>query len=113
MNESRRQKKVASLLQATLGRPISEIAEELHAGLITIIRVDISKDLKTAYVYLSAMESSPSIPEMLSPYTGRLRKQVASHTDLKYNPKLIFRIDPTVAFENTMNRILEITTEDD
>ena len=53
MERSIRQKKVASLIKAELSRLIIEMNSDPSFRLTSITRVEMSKDLKTAYVYLS------------------------------------------------------------
>jgi ribosome-binding factor A len=38
---------------------------------------------------------------------GQLRKSIASKTKLKYNPMLIFSLDPSQVFEKNIDDILE------
>lgn len=115
MNESLRQKRISSLLKAVLSRPISEMAAESRIGLVSITRVDVSKDLKNAIVYLSLLENPDpeALTQAIELHAGRLRKQVASSTELKYNPTLLFRVDPIVSFEEKMIRILENTAKNE
>jgi ribosome-binding factor A len=109
MAESRRQKKVASLIKEVLSRLLIEIIQNSHSGLITITRVEMSGDLKTAYVYLSVFgqEDNEAVLKILEKRKGYLRKSVASKTKLKYNPMLIFSLDPSVRNEEKMDKILK------
>ncbi|GAH66503.1 unnamed protein product, partial [marine sediment metagenome] len=53
MNTTLRQKKVASLIKAELSRLLIEGIQDSTSGLITVTRVEMTPDLKTAHVYLS------------------------------------------------------------
>ena len=53
MSESRRQKKVASLIKEALSRLLIEVIQDSGSGLITITRVEMTPDLRVAYIYLS------------------------------------------------------------
>ena len=72
-------------------------------------KLNVTKDLKKAHVYLSIFGSSKveSILEKINKNSGYLRKAIASRTKLKYNPLLIFSIDPVARFEKTINELLE------
>ena len=109
MPESRRQKKVASLIQETLSRLLIENVQDSRSGLITITKVEMSPDLRTAHVYLTQLGQAidESVIETLNSRRGYLRKSVASQTNLKYNPMLIFSIDPSHAYEDKIDKILE------
>jgi ribosome-binding factor A len=109
MNESVRQKKVASLIKEALSRHLFKVTQDSTAGLVSITRVDMTKDLKKAHVYLSIYGSSEeeSILTNINKNAGYLRKSIASRTKLKYNPQLIFSIDPVAHFDRTINELLE------
>jgi ribosome-binding factor A len=110
MNESLRQKKVASLIQATLSSQFTHLFQDISAGLVTVTRVEMTKDLKTARVYFSVLGKldDDSVLHRLENRQGTLRKAVASRTKLKYNPKLIFLRD--LAFDHA-ERIDELLND--
>lgn len=109
MNESLRQKKVASLIKETLSRFIIESLQDSTSGLISVSKVTMTYDLRTAHVYLTYLgqEMDKSILEILESRKGYLRKYIASKTKLKYNPMLIFLMDPTREYEENIDRILD------
>lgn len=108
MKESRRQKKVARLIQEALSQTVTEVIQASVSSLITITRVEISADLKAAQVFLSVFDQKESeqILELLEKRKGFLRKSVASKTKLKYNPTLFFSLDPVSDYEDNIDRIL-------
>lgn len=107
--DSRRQKKVASVIQNELSQLFVESFQDSNSGLISITRVEMSKDLKTAQIYISVFESSKSssILELLNARKGYLRKSIASKTKLKYNPMIIFYPDFSLSSEKKIDEILE------
>lgn len=109
MNESLRQKKVGSLIKEALSRSMIEVIQDSNPGLITITRVEMTKDLKTAFIYCSFFGGVQNeyILEMLKKRTGYFRKSIASGTNLKYNPQLIFSMDPIPDYEEKINKIIE------
>lgn len=109
MTESRRQKKVASLIKDALSHILIESIQVSSTSLVTISKVEMTPDLKTAHVYLSCFnqEPDPSILEKLERRKGYLRRSIASRTNLKYNPMLFFLIDPSRAYEENIDKILE------
>ncbi len=109
MTESRRQKKVASLIKEALSRLLIESIQDSSSSLITVSKVEMTPDLKTAHVYLSYFSQVPdlSILKRLESRKGYLRRSIASQTNLKYNPMLIFSIDPSRAYEESIDNILE------
>jgi ribosome-binding factor A len=115
MNESRRQKRVSSLIKEELSRLLIDFIQDSSSGLITITRVEMSKDLKTAYVYLSlfGFEDNDKVIEFLEKRKGFLRKSVASRTELKYNPMLIFSLDRIYEYEDKIDKIIENLRENE
>ena len=109
MNVTRRQKKVASLIKKELSRLLIEGIQDSSSGLITITRVEMTADLKTAHIYLSffGSEQQEAILELLQNKKGYLRKSIASKVKLKYNPMLIFSFDQNPEYEKKIDKLLE------
>ncbi len=109
MEVSRRQKRVSSLLKEELSRLIIELFQDFCSGLITVTKVDVSKDLKTAYVYISlyGCEEKEKVFDILEKRKGMLRKSIASKIKLKYNPQLFFSLDPTLGYEEKIDKIIK------
>ncbi len=109
MNESRRQKKVSSLIKETLSQALFEFIQDSSLGLITITRIEMTKDLRNAHIYLSIFDpkNKERILDLLTDKKGHLRKAVALRTKLKYNPMLIFSLDPTIAHEDRIDELLD------
>jgi ribosome-binding factor A len=116
MEESRRQKKVASLVKEVLGQIlIDTVQDKFGSSLITITRVEITKDLKSAHIYVSIFgnEHKEQILEVLNERMGYFRKHIASRTKLKYNPLLIFSYDPFLGYEEKIDTLLKKVKKDE
>ncbi|MBN1222223.1 MAG: 30S ribosome-binding factor RbfA [Candidatus Aminicenantes bacterium] len=109
MNENRRQKKVASLIKNVLSRLLFEVVQDPNSGIISITRLDMTKDLKTAHVYLSLFGTvqKEQVLKRLDEKKGYFRKVIASKTNLKYNPMLIFLEDPVIEYESKLDQIID------
>jgi len=109
MSPNRRQEKISSLIKQSLSRPLIDISQETFSCLTSITRLEMSKDLNTAYVYLSFFgnEEYHEILKKLEEKKGQLRKYIATHTKLKYNPQLIFLLDPSIAHEVKIDDLLD------
>jgi ribosome-binding factor A len=112
---TRRQKRVASLIKEELSRLLIEGIQDSFSGLITITRVEMSPDLKTAHIYLSLFgsEQNEAILELLDEKKGYLRKSIASNVKLKYNPLLIFSFDPNPDYEAKIDKLIENIRKDE
>ena len=69
----------------------------------------MSKDLKTAHVFLSMFgnEHKDQVLDLINKKAGYFRKIIASKTNLKYNPKLIFLHDPVIEYENRLDKLID------
>ncbi len=112
---TRRQKKVTSLIKEELSRLLVEEIQDSSSGLITITRVEMSPDLKTAHIYLSIFggEQKETALELLDKQKGYLRKSIASKVKLKYNPLLIFSFDLSPDYEAKIDKLLENIRKDE
>lgn len=108
--ETRRQKRVGSLIKEELSRLLIEGIQGPSSGLITVTRVEMSADLKTAHVYLSfyGKDKKEEILESIEKRKGFLRKAIASRVKLKYNPLLVFSLDKTPEYEQRIEELLKI-----
>ncbi len=112
--EGRRPKRVAHLIQETLSRIFLEEFQG-SAGLITVTRVEVSADLRTAHVTVSVFGSGQeqAFWDRLEKSRGYLRKSVASRVKLKYNPDLIFHRDPAAEYESRIDGLIERLKDDE
>lgn len=109
MSNNRRQKRVSSLIKEELSRLLIELIQDSSSGLITITRLEMSKDLKTAYIFISLFgcREKEKILDLIEKRKGFLRKSIASKTKLKYNPLLNFSLDETPEYEKRIDKIIK------
>ena len=109
MNITRRQKRVASLIKEEIGRLLLEGIQDSSSYLITVTGVEMSSDLRAAHVYLSVFgsEKKETVLELLEARKGHLRKSIASKVKLKYNPMLIFSLDPSTEYEERIDSAIK------
>jgi len=108
-DESRRQKRISSLLQEALSRILIDELRGVTGGLVTVTRVDVPADLKSARVYVSVYgpDDSAGVVTRLEQRAGTIRRILASSAKLKYNPQLFFALDPSAELNDRIERILE------
>jgi len=106
---------VGSLIKEELSRLLIEEFQDMFSGIITITQIEMSSDLKAAYVSISfyGQAKKEEILEMLEKKKGYLRKSIASKVKLKYNPKLIFSIDRTSEYEERIERLMKIAKKNE
>lgn len=109
MTTNRRGKRVGSLIQEELSRFLIEDVQGQVSGLITVTRVEVTDDLMTAHVYLSIFGESnkEALLALLEKRKGHIRRILATRINLKYNPELIFSLDPTLEDQERLDRLFE------
>ncbi len=113
-DKSLRQKKVESLLQEVLSRVLLESSSRPAPIMLSVTAIEITKDLRMAHVYLSIFgaEDDKKVVEDLNNKKGYFRKAIASQTKLKYNPMLIFHLDPRFEEKERIDKILNDIKKD-
>ena len=75
---------------------------------LSVIKVEMNTDLKIAYIYVTTHEKIKKIEILnkLEECKKYLALEVVKLIDLKFSPKLIFRIDETIDQVNKLDQIL-------
>jgi ribosome-binding factor A len=104
---SRRMTRISGLMQSELSRLLAR-ARVLEDVVVTITAVDVTPDLRQAFVYVSAIGDSIA-PEELLAQLARLapewQHEVAQRVHIKYTPRLTFRFDDSL---ERGDRVMEI-----
>jgi ribosome-binding factor A len=105
-----RAEKVASVIKRSLAEPISRIASENSAGLVTITSVRLSNDLQVAKVYLSIyggkMSPGKFMP-VIEERVGALRSHIGKQIKLRFTPELRFFLDDTLEQMERIQNLLD------
>jgi len=113
--ERRRPKRVGHLIRNALSEILSLELRGVATGLVTVTRVEVPADLKTACVYLSIFgpDDPSAVLAHLEMRAGVVRKLLAAAVKLKYNPELFFALDPSAEFSDRIDRILRSTKKNE
>lgn len=109
--KSFRTRRVAELVQAELSRLLIAEFQDASSGFLTVTRVEMTPDLLSARVYLSIF-GTPNPRDLLDRIDrskGYIRRTLASRVKLKYNPELIFALDPGPEHQERIDRLIEET----
>ena len=86
-------------------------------GLISVIKVDTAKDLKTAKVYVSIYgdkESSKNSFEALKSCAGYIKKEISNDfKDLRVVPTLTFILDDSAEYSEKINALMQEIRQSD
>lgn len=74
---------------------------------LTVSHVDTSLDMKKTTVYVTSLESKPrKILDSLTKNRIKIQKSVSSQLDMKYTPRVIFKMDPLIENVEKINQLL-------
>ena len=78
-------------------------------GLISVMKVKTSPDLKNAKVYISILgsKSKKNTMEGIKKASGFIRTELARRINLRYTPELVFELDETLEYGAKIDSILE------
>lgn len=100
----RRQVRIEKQIQESLASFLLKNLNVSEDGLVSVTRVQVPKDLKTAEVYVhqygSSSSASDAIIEKLEKRVGLIQRHLASELKLRYCPKLAFHYDQ--GFDKTL-----------
>ena len=93
--------RVNELLKREIGDLLFRVmhANEFDLASVTITRVETSKDLREAHVYVSILGHEAERPRMLallSRRRGEFQRRINKDVTLKYTPRLTFELDTSV-----------------
>ncbi len=83
-------------------------------GLVSIVRVDVTRDLSYATVYVSAMEgleAAKTAVKGLVSAAGYMRRELGMALKLRHVPELRFVADDSIAYSSHIARTLEKISE--
>lgn len=114
---SRRLERVGEQLRGEIARVLREEVGDPRVGLVTILRVDVSPDLRNALVFWSRIErpGAAALAEVahgLESAAPFVRRRLARELPLKRMPELRFRHDPGIELgDRTLSLLRELRDE--
>ncbi len=107
--------KVNELLREVIAEALIDLKDP-RIGFVTITGVNTAPDLRNAIVYYSVLgtpEEEESTEVALASSAARVQRAVGSETRLKFTPKLVFSVDPSIKHGDRIDQILrDIETDD-
>lgn len=107
---SRRQLRVAELLQQELATMITFELRDPRLAFVSVTRVQVSSDLRHANVYISSLsgeESQTEVMAALHSASGFMRREIGKRTTLRYVPELAFHFDDGLIQSQRMSDLLD------
>ena len=99
--EGKRSDKVADLIQKEISEMLVKTVKDPRIGFVTITRVAVSEDCRSAKVYFSVAgtpEERERSMKGLDSAKGYVRKELGRRIRLRYTPEVIFKFDPSIEY---------------
>ena len=115
---SQRQLRVGELVKQNLGELFIRNEAKIptiNSKLITVTKVRMTPDLKTARVYvipLGGIDTKETV-KILTEYSHLVRKALSKRLDVKFLPKLTFVEDNSFEYAEKIERIIKKNKEND
>ncbi len=107
---TRRQLKAAEAVREVVSMAILTQVRDPRVQDVTVTRVEVAPDMRTATVHVSVM-GSPAKQELalrgLASSAGFLQSQIAAKIDTRYTPRLSFKLDGGVKHSIEIARMLD------
>jgi ribosome-binding factor A len=110
MSEGKRSVKVADLIRKEISEMILlKTIKDPRIGFLTITRVLVSDDCRTARIYFSVMggnEERDRSLEGLNSAKGYVRRELGRRMSLRYTPEIIFQFDPSIEYSIHIDEVI-------
>ncbi len=107
---SRRTSKVADQIKNKISLILQQKYNEPQGGMITVIKVKVSRDLKYAKVYFTVLGKDidfKTCEKDLKKATPFLRRELSQTISMKFVPELRFFYDDSVEYSEHMARLFK------
>ena len=92
-----------------------EVNDPRVGGTWSIVRCEVTRDLRYAKVRISILEADRRKPmmEALNRAAGFIRRELGHEVDLRYVPEVQFELDTNMEYAAKINRILKENRHDE
>ncbi|SHJ44461.1 30S ribosome-binding factor RbfA [Tepidibacter formicigenes] len=113
-----RTKRIGEEIKKVVSRLLLEgIKDPRVSTLVSVTDVDVTSDLKYAYIYVSVLSGDKeSTLKGLKSASGFIRREVGKNIKLRYTPEIIFKLDESIEkglYMSNLIKNLNIKKEDD
>lgn len=116
MSDIVRTDRIGVEMQREISNIIQELKDPRISGMISVTRVDVTRDLRHAKVYVSVFNSDQAAAkkcfQAIESAGGFIRREVGSRILIRYTPQLHFVMDDSIEYGVRMtHRIEEVLGE--
>lgn len=104
-----RMERVQELMKQEISKIILEDVKDPRVGFVTVTRVHVTSDLRSARVFVSLMGNDEQMAESwrgLNRSLGFIRREVGRRVKLRYTPELSLEIDDSMAYSAHIQELL-------
>ncbi|MEW8977291.1 MAG: 30S ribosome-binding factor RbfA [Symbiobacterium sp.] len=109
MAGSQRAARVGEEMRDILAELLRDEVKDPRIGFVSIVKVEVSRDLRHAKIYVSVLGNEQQKAETmkgLTSATGFLRSEVARRLQLRYTPELHFTLDESIEHGQRIAQLL-------
>ncbi|MCD6459916.1 30S ribosome-binding factor RbfA [bacterium] len=110
MPASERMHKINSLIKQEVGYILQHDIKDKRIGFVTVLRAEISRDLRNGKIYVSILDDSANkkaVINVLNQSAGYIQHLIGSRVRLRYLPKLRFYYDDVIEHSIHIQQILD------
>ena len=97
------------MIHKEISEMVVKTIKDPRIGFVTITRVAVSEDCRSAKVYFSVagtIEERRRSMEGLSSAKGYVRKELGRRIRLRYTPEIIFKFDPSIEYSIHIGEVI-------
>jgi ribosome-binding factor A len=115
MAEGKRSEKVADLIQREISQMLRRTIKDPRIGFVTITRVEVSEDCRSAKVYFSVvgtLKERERSMKGLDSAKGYVRRELGRRIRMRYTPEIMFRFDPSIEYAIHIGEVIQQLKQD-
>ncbi|RPJ04321.1 MAG: 30S ribosome-binding factor RbfA [Deltaproteobacteria bacterium] len=115
MGEGKRSDRVADLIRKEVSEMLTRSIKDPRIGFVTITRVSVTEDCRSAKIYYSVMGTAAEREESLeglTSATGYIRKELGRRVSLRYTPEIVFQFDPSIEYSIHIEEVIQRLREE-
>ena len=101
---------MADLIQKEISEILMKSIKDPRVGFVTITRVSVTDDCRSAKIYFSVMGTEEEIERSrdgIESAKGFIRKELGARIRLRYTPDLTFQFDPSIEYAIRIEKVLQ------
>ena len=116
MMRVKRSEQIGDLIRAEIAEIILRELKDPRIGFVTVTKVTVSDDLRTATIYYSVFGDENEKKDSalgLESAKGFIKRQLGKRVSLKYMPEMTFRFDDSFEYASSIDALLQSVKQPD